>query len=293
MKSSAPRKAQPSGAAPKKPAGRASSSPGRPSILVLFQDLIASFTAPGFWLYGARIDTSIRYRSQALGALWMVIGTLAFVLLLGTLYSQVLRVNSELYFAHIAAGYVLWRFVQQSLAQSTTVYKKNLAMIQNGYVRYPDYVLREVASQLINFGYNLLIVVGAVLLTPVQVTIVDLVLLLTLPLFLLSVLGGCLLLSVVGARYPDFGELVRTLLQLFFFLTPIIWMPTGSGKGDILGAFLYANPFYYLIEIVRGPLVYGHIPWFEIGVVMAAVPLMWLLAALAYARAKPYIPLWI
>ena len=64
--------------------------------------------APGFWLYGAWIDTSMRYRSQALGAFWMVSGTLAFVLLLGTLYSQVLKADSEIYYAHIAAGYVLW-----------------------------------------------------------------------------------------------------------------------------------------------------------------------------------------
>ena len=166
-------------------------------------------------------------------------------------------------------------------------------MIQNGYVKYVDYVLRMVASQAINFGYNILVVIGAIVLTPVQVTIADLVLLFTLPLVLLAVLGMCFLLSVVGARYPDFGELTQTILRLFFFVTPIIWMPTQTGRGAIVGAFLYANPFYYLIEIVRGPLVYGHVPWFEIGVVAAAVPLMWLAAALAYARAKPYIPLWI
>ena len=56
---------------------------------------------------------------------------------------------------------------------------------------------------------------------------------------------------------------------------------------------MYANPFYYLIEIIREPLVYGHVPWFEIGVVAAAIPIIWLLASLAYARARPYLPLWI
>ena len=104
--------------------------------------------------------------------------------------------------------------------------------------------------------------------------------------------GACLLLSVVAARYPDIAELTQTLLRLFFFITPIIWMP-GAGKGAAIGAFIYANPFYYLLEIVRGPLVYGQVPWFEIGVVAAAVPIIWLAAALAYARAKPYVPLWI
>ena len=186
--SPAPRDAQRSGAAKKKDAGDAGVVRGRPSTFVLFQDLLAAFQAPGFWLYGARIDTSLRYRSQALGAFWMVAGTLAFVIILGTLFSQVLlRSDSEVYYAHLATGFILWTFMQQSLQQSTRVFKKNQSMIQNGYVKYVDYVLRMVCGNLINLAYNLTIIVGVILLTPVQVTTADFVLLLTVPLFF----SGC------------------------------------------------------------------------------------------------------
>ena len=287
--SPAPREAQRSGTAPKD----TGAVRGRPSILALFRDLVSAFKAPGFWLYGAWIDTSLRYRSQAMGAFWMVAGTLGFVLMLGTLYSRVLRADSEFYYAHIATGFVLWIFLQQSLQQSTRLFKKNQSMIQNGYVRYVDYLLRMVGGNLINLAYNLLIVVGAILLTPVHVTTAGFVLLLTIPLFFLAVLGVCFLLSVVAARYPDVAELMQTVLRLFFFVTPIIWMTSMAGKGAVIGTFIYANPFYYMLEIIRGPLVYGIVPWFEISVVAAAIPVIWLLAALAYARARPYIPLWI
>jgi homopolymeric O-antigen transport system permease protein len=295
--SPAPGEAQCSGAAPNKDTGKDTGDTGairgRPSFLALFQDLIAAFKAPGFWLYGAWIDTSLRYRSQALGAFWMVAGTLAFVVLLGTLYSRVLNADSEIYYAHIATGYVLWIFIQQCLRKSAPIFKKNRDMIQNGYVKYVDYVLRLIAGNLINLSYNLLIVLGAILLTPVQFTSADFALLLTVPLFLLAILGICFLLSVVGARYHDVSELMQTLLRLFFFITPIIWMPSAAGKGAAIGAFIYLNPFYYLLEIIRGPLVYSIVPWFEIGIVAAAIPVIWLMAALAYARARPYVPLWI
>ena len=285
--------AQRSGAAPRMDTGDTGALRGRPSVLALFQDLVAAFNAPGFWLYGAWIDTSLKHRSQALGVFWIVASTLAFVLLLGALYSRVLNTDSELYYAHIATGFVVWIFIQQSLQQSTRVYKKQQSMIQNGYVKYVDYVLRMLGANLINLAYELIIVVGAVLLTPVQITMADVVLVLTVPLFLLAVSGICFLLSVIGARYSDVGELVGSALRLFFFLTPIIWMPSAAGKGMAIGAFIYANPFYYLIEIIRGPLVYGYIPWLEIGAVAGAVPFIWLAAALAYTRGKPYIPLWI
>ena len=292
LKRPARREMQRSGAAPKKDTGDTGAIRGRPTVLALFEDLVAAFKAPGFWLYGAWIDTNLRYRSQALGAFWMVAGTFAFVLILGTLYSRILKSDSEIYYAHIATGFVLWTFIQQSLQQSSRLYKKSREMIQNGYVKYADYVLRMVGGQLINLCYNLLIVVGAMLLTPVVVTAADFVLFLTVPLFFFAVLGVCFLLSVVGARYPDVGELMQTVMRLFFFITPIIWM-TSMGKGAAIGAFIYLNPFYYLIEIIRGPLVYGIVPWLEIGVVAAAIPLIWLLAALTYARAKPFVALWI
>ena len=292
MDSPAPGEVQRSGAAPKKDAGAIR---GRPSRLELFHDLAAAFKAPGFWLYGAWIDTSLRHRSQALGAFWTVSGTLAFVLILGTLYSQILLgpgADSQIYYAHIAVGFVLWTLIQQSLQQSTMLFKKNNSMIQNGYVKYVDYVLRMFTGHLISVAYNLLIVVGAIVLTPVHLSAADFVLFLTVPLFIMVIVGVCLFLSIVAARYPDISEIMQTVLRLFFFLTPIIWM-TSMGKGALIGAFIYLNPFYYLIEIIRGPLVYNQVPWLEIMVVAGAIPLIWLAAALAYARAKPYIPLWI
>jgi hypothetical protein len=35
------------------------------------------------------------------------------------------------------------------------------------------------------------------------------------------------------------------------------------------------------------------VPWFEIAVVVAATPIIWLLAALTYAKGRSYVPLWI
>lgn len=289
--SPAPRDAQRSGATPKKGDADVVRPPSR---MVLLQDLIAAFKAPGYWLFGAWIDTNVRYRSQALGAFWMVSGTLLFVLLLGTLYSRVLRESSPIYYAYLATGIVLWNFIQQSIQQSTRLFKKNASMIENGYVKYVDYILRTLTGGLINLGYNLLIVVGAIALTPVEITAAYFVLILTIPLLLVLLVGICVLFSVLGARYPDIPELVQTILRVSFFLTPIIWMKGAlAGKGAIVGAFIYLNPFYYMLEIIRGPVVQAVVPWFEIGVVAAAALVIWLAAGLAYARAKPYIPLWI
>ena len=282
------------GADPQESSGRPKTARRSLPTMFLVHDLMGSLRAPGFWLYGAWMDTSLRHREQALGALWSVAGTLIIVVFLGTLYSVLLNNTSPIYYAHLASGYVLWIFMVGSLTRSSRLYTKNRGMIQNGYVKYPDYVLRMFCGEFNNLAYNLIVVFGAVVLTPVVFTTAVFALLFTVPLFLAAILGTCFLFSVIGARYPDFGELLRTVIRLGFFVTPIIWVPGAvGGKAGVIGAFLFANPFYYMIEIVRAPLVYAHVPWFEVGVVAAVTPVIWLMASLAYARARPYVPLWL
>ena len=61
----------------------------------------------------------------------------------------------------------------------------------------------------------------------------------------------------------------------------------------MVDAALYVNPFYYTVEVVRAPLVYGKIPILEISVLLAVLPLGWLLAGFVYMRTKRSIALWL
>ena len=68
------------------------------------------------------------------------------------------------------------------------------------------------------------------------------------------------------ARFRDIAPIVASLMQLAFFMSPVLWKP------ELLGdkaRWLPLNPFYVLMETVRGPLVEGGVP-----------ALVWLSAAL-------------
>jgi len=259
----------------------------------LLEDLAASFWAPGFWIYGAWMDTVLRYRTQLLGPFWMIAGPLIIVLVLGNLYAGILGTQDHRYLAHLAIGIVIWSFVQQSLQGSARVFWQNRRMIQTGYVRYTDYILRLIFKNIIVLGHNLLVVVGVIVFTGVYVTPTALILFITVPLVLSMVLGVCCLFAVIGARYADLADLLQSILRIAVFVTPIIWVPHMVGKAALIGPFLYLNPFYYLIEVLRTPLVYGTVPWLEISVLAAAMPLIWIPTILTFARAKLYIPLWV
>ena len=73
-------------------------------------------------------------------------------------------------------------------------------------------------------------------------------------LLFLNISWASLIFGLVCSRYRDFPQMIANLLQVFFYLTPIVWMQ--SLLPDRFGlTLLNLNPFYHLIEIVRAPIL--------------------------------------
>jgi homopolymeric O-antigen transport system permease protein len=277
------------------PRTRSTSGGSRPpgQKLALLSDFLDSLHHADYWVYAGWMDILLRYRATVLGPIWIIAGTGLFVAMIGTLYRRVMLSSHPTYLAHLAIGVILWTLMSNYLVGSCRVYRSSAHLILNGNVRFTDYLFRLLLVNGTLLLHNSLIVVAVFLLTPASLSPTCLALLMTVPLLAAFLFGAAALLSVVGARYPDLGELLQSLLRIAFFITPIVWSPHDHGRSEFIGLFLYTNPFYYLLEIVRSPLIDDRIPWFEIGVVAAAALVVWVLASHVYARGKNYIPLWI
>ena len=83
--------------------------------------------------------------------------------------------------------------------------------------------------------------------------------LLAVPGLLLVLLNGAavtLLIGMVSARFRDIPQLINSIVQIVFFVTPIMWKPELLRTRSYIAEF---NPFYHLVEIVRAPLL-GQMP---------------------------------
>lgn len=260
----------------------------------LSQDLYQSFKARGFWLYSAWIEVLLGYRSTILGPLWSVIGTAFFIFVVGGLFKRMMAADEgNFYLVHLAVGYVLWQYMSKTITQSGRFFKSNASSILDGIASWTDVVLKETLKNLINLIHNVLVVLLAFIYVGLYPSINSIVLFITLPLVFFVVFFVSLTLAILGTRYSDLVEMTRSIMRIMFFITPILWVPGESSRGPLVDAILYFNPFYYLIEVVRGPLVYGKIPYFEMAVVGAALLFGWLIASFLYARTKSVIALWL
>ena len=64
-----------------------------------------------------------------------------------------------------------------------------------------------------------------------------------------------LLLGIFGARFRDIPPIIGSVMQIAFYLTPIMWSPVMLEHRGLAVVLVKLNPFYSLLEIMRGPLL--------------------------------------
>ncbi|MGX9961944.1 ABC transporter permease [Roseomonas sp. F4] len=215
----------------------------------------------------AWLDIRNRYRGSVLGPFWLTLSTGAMLLGLGLLYSALFQMSLREYLPHLAVSLVIWNAISQMVNDATISLTSSEGIIRQLPLPYTVHALRCVMRNAIIAAHNfpLILVVFLVcghLPGPEAV--------LAIPGFLLIAINSvaaALFLGMLCARFRDIGPIVGSTMQLAFFLTPILWKPRLLGHWE---AWMPFNPFYAILETVRGPLVEGGGP-----------PLAWL-AAIIY-----------
>jgi lipopolysaccharide transport system permease protein len=80
--------------------------------------------------------------------------------------------------------------------------------------------------------------------------------LLALPAILLTTVTGILvayLIAVICTRYRDVGQIVENLLQIAFFVTPVLW--SADFLREEMRWLINCNPFAVFLSLVRDPLL--------------------------------------
>jgi ABC-type polysaccharide/polyol phosphate export permease len=103
-------------------------------------------------------------------------------------------------------------------------------------------------------------------------------------LMLLSISWMGFFAAIAAARFRDIQQVIGTLLQLVFFVSPVIWIPNEMrGARSIL---LQSNPFYHLLEVTRQPLLGQPVPIGSILFLLVFGAVGWLITFLLYASVR-------
>jgi lipopolysaccharide transport system permease protein len=198
------------------------------------------------------LDIRLRYRGSLLGPFWLTLSTAVMVGSLGMLYAELFHMDVRRYLPFIALSQVLWGFMAGVVNDGCVCFTQAEGIIRA--VRMPLFVqaLRVLVRNLLVLGHNVVVIVVVFALLSVRPGWEALWAVPGLVLWALAGAAVCLPLGAVCARFRDIPPIVGSVLQIAFFITPIIWLPDQLGSKE---HWLLLNPFFDMLEVVREPLL--------------------------------------
>ncbi len=216
------------------------------------------------------LDIRLRYRGSMLGPFWLTISTGVMVASLGLLYAALFHMSLRNYLPFLALSQVLWGFLATLVSDSCSVFTESEALIRSIRMPFFLFAIRILVRNVLVLGHNICVIVVVFIIFRMWPGADALLAVPALPLWIVDGLAMSLLLGGICSRFRDIMPIVNSVMQIAFFLSPVIWKPEQLGE---LGVWLPLNPFYDMLEIVRAPLL-GEAP----------SPLVWV-GALVYSGA--------
>lgn len=197
-------------------------------------------------------DLKTRYRRSAIGPFWITISTAVGVAGLGIIWSILLKMNLYEFVPQLTIGLVLWQFLSSSITESTNVFLRNAAIIKNVPGPISLFPMLQISRSVITLLHNSIVIVAVMVGFNLRISVDTLLFIpgLIINIMIMYYLTG--IVGLTGSRYRDLEQIIQSIMPIIFFLSPVIYSPSMLGR---LAEYMYINPFTYMIEIVRNPLL--------------------------------------
>ena len=199
-------------------------------------------------------DLKSRYSRSRLGPWWITINMFILISVLSFIFGNIFESDIKSYIPHLAFGFLTWNYISNSIIDGSASLNSSSETILQVPLPLSIHILKTQITNIFIFCHHLILVPILIFIFPDLFTWKILLIfpgfiILTLNLFAISIF-----LSVLCARFKDFAEIIKNLMQICFYLTPIIWMPNIL-IGRVGSDFLYFNPFNHFINLIREPLL--------------------------------------
>jgi len=169
-------------------------------------------------------DLKVRYKNSVLGFFWSLANPLVQVATITVVVKYVMRVEIPNYSAYLLVAYLPWTFFQMSLMDASQSVLEHHDLLKKVYFPREVLPLSMVIANLIHFLLALVVffVYLLILGTPIVMTWWLLPVLVAIEFLLVS--GIAFIISCLNVFYEDIKYIVSVLLNVFFYLTPVIYM---------------------------------------------------------------------
>jgi ABC-2 type transport system permease protein len=261
-------------------------------------DLRRGWEQRALWGHLGWQDIRQRYRRSVLGPVWITISMAVTAVALGILYSGLFGIELSRLLPHVLVGFIVWAFISGCISEGSEVFIANEGLIKHLPSPLSVHVYRLVWRQTLFFAHNMIVYLVMLLVfpQPLKWTVVY-----AIPAFAVLAANGvwvALTVGVITTRFRDILPITQSIVQLMFFLTPIVWIydelvnnpDPAIAERARLAEF---NPFLHFLEIIRRPLLGQDQVWRHWIVVLAITVVGWLVTLVVLRRYRSRVSYWV
>ncbi|WP_298817003.1 ABC transporter permease [Chloroflexus sp.] len=208
-------------------------------------------------------DLRARYKGSTLGYLWTQIAPLGMMMVYVIVFSFLLPNGIAMFPVFVIVGLLPWNYTAEAVLNGTRSIIDNAALVKKVYFPREVLPLVAVGSSLLNFILSLpmmVLVIVVVQLTTLgrlnlSWTIAYLPVIMVLQTIFLA--GLALLLGAGAVFFRDVVHLIGIVINIWFFLTPIIYPLSTISEGLAARIIRWLNPLASIIEFYR-EIIYGN-----------------------------------
>lgn len=249
------------------------------------------------WAYRTFIAASIRSELQrrfarsSLGALWFILHPLVQATIFAIVLSEILPsklsgVSNKAGFAiYLMAGMAAWGLFVEISSRSTTIFIEYSSMLKK--IVFPRVCLPVIVggTALVNHLLLLAAIVIVFLFFGHFPGVAWLVLPLGIALIAAFAFGLGILLGVFNVFNRDIGQVFTVVIQLWFWLTPIVYPADALPKS--MGWIAYANPMVPLVKVYHNVMLYNVMPdWKSLFLPLLITFVLCLVSLIIFMRAS-------
>lgn len=243
------------------------------------------------WWMLAWNDVRRRYRRSGLGQFWLTLSMAATIGGLGYVYSHLFGVDVSTYLPYIAVTFVAWGIISTVVVESCNAISEGDSILRQIALPRSLFACRVIARNFIVAAHNVVIIPVVFVWFHIGINANILWLVIGLGLLVANAFWIGYFLSILCARYRDVPQIVSSIMQVVFFVTPVMFLPAQLAKRGI--TVLKLNPFANLLEIVRDPIL-GRAPSEWALVTCAAMAVAGLALVIPFAgRYAPRVVYWL
>lgn len=258
---------------------------------LLKKDMLESIALWGLWTHLGWGDILKQYRRSFLGPMWISLNTAVFIVVFSLIGAQLFSLPLQSYMPYFCMGHVFFSFFSSMTNEGCQTYIASEAFLKQTPYPKMTFVFRVVWRNLIMLAHNFPVVLGVLwwagVLPAGRMGWFALGLVLT-------VAAGTLLVALVGAisaRFRDVPMIVTSVMQIAFFVTPVMWQPQQLTERAQLVVVL--NPLAAFLDLLRSPLLGQAPPDSALSMAAATLAVLIALCVALYLHARRRIVYWL